>query len=103
MLEIITPTENILIAKKDAWKKKEEEEKEKARKAQEELGNNRMQALAQYSYIHDLFDLKIMEEEAFQTLLSEKKTAFETAENERKAREEADKQRQHRLNRVMEV
>lgn len=103
LLAIIQPTEEILIAKKEAWKKKEEEEKEKARKAQEELANNRMQALAQYGYVHDLFDLKIMEEEAFQTLLSEKKSAFEIAESERKAREEAEKRKSERMNALMSI
>lgn len=103
LLEIITPIEDILIAKKDAWKKKEEEEKERKRQEQEAMANNRLNQLASFWYIHDIFDLKIMEEEAFQTLLSEKKAAFETAESERKAREAAEERKTKRFTALMSI
>jgi len=103
LLALIVPTEDILIAKKEEWKKKEEEEKERKRKEQEELANKRVQELAQYWYIHDLFDLKIMEESDFQTLLSEKKTAFEEAEKAKKDAEAAAQKKQERINKINQI
>lgn len=103
LLALITPTEDILIAKKEEWKKKEDEKKELERKAQEELANNRNQELAKYGYVHDLFDLKIMEEEKFQELFSEKKTEWETVENTRISIERIEKRKNERISTLLSI
>jgi hypothetical protein len=95
--------EDIFKQKKKEYNDAETAKKEEERKKQEELANNRNQELAKYGYVHDLFDLKIMEEEAFQTLLSEKKTAWETIENERIAKEQEEKRRVERMRKILEI
>lgn len=103
LLALITPTEDILIAKKEEWKKKEDEKKEAERKQQEELVNNRVQELAKYGYVHDLFDLKIMEENDFQMMLDDKKTAFEKAQAEENQRKQNEERKNNRHARAMQI
>lgn len=91
LIAIISETEEALKAKKEAYDKKIEEEKaEEARKKEEEF-NSRVNALAQYGYIHDAFDLRIKSEEEFRILLAEKKQIFDDAEKARIAQEEKDR------------
>lgn len=99
----ISPTEEALKAKKKAYNDAIEKKKEEERKAQEELANNRNQELAKYGYVHDLFDLKIMEEDKFQELLSEKKTAWETAENARIEKEKAETRKSERISTLFSI
>jgi len=95
------PTEKALAEKIKAYDDAIEAKKELDRKAKEELANNRNQELAKYGYVHDLFDLKIMEEDKFQELVTEKKIKWEESEkirieNERieaEKKEELEKQR----------
>jgi len=91
LIAIISETEEDLKTKKEAYDKKIEEEKaEEARKKEEEF-NSRVNALAQYGYIHDAFDLRVKSEEDFQALLTERKQIFDDAENARIAQEEKEK------------
>lgn len=103
LLSVIVPIEEKLIEKKDAWKKKEEEAKEAERKRQEELVNNRVQELAKYGYVHDLFDLKIMEENDFQMMLDDKKTAFEKDQAEENQRKQNEERRNTRHSTAMQI
>jgi len=103
LLSVIEPIEEQLKEKKKAYNDAIEKKKEEERKAQEELANNRNQELAKYGYVHDLFDLKIMEEDKFQELLSEKKTAWETAENARIEKENAEKRKNERISTLFSI
>lgn len=99
----IEPTEKALAEKIKAYDDAIEAKKEAERKAQEELANNRNQELAKYGYVHDLFDLKIMEEDKFQELLSDKKTAWETVENARIEKENAEKRKNERISTLFSI
>lgn len=103
LLSVIEPIEEQLKEKKKAYNDAIEAKKEAERKAQEELANNRNQELAKYGYVHDLFDLKIMEEDKFQELLSEKKTAWETAENARIEKEKIEKRKNDRISTLFSI
>ena len=99
----IEPTEKALAEKIKAYDDVIEAKKEADRKAQEELANNRNQELAKYGHVHDLFDLKIIEEDKFQDLLAEKKTAWETAENARIEKENAEKRKNERISTLFSI
>lgn len=103
LLAVITPIEDKLIEKKEAWKKAEDEKKEAERKKQEEIVNNRVQELAKYGYVHDLFDLKIMEENDFQMMLDDKKRAFEKAQAEENQRKQDEERKNTRRAKAMQI
>lgn len=103
LISVIITVEEELKAKKTIYDKAQEEKKEAERKAQEELANTRNQELAKYGYVHDLFDLKIMEEDKFQELITEKKTSWETAENERIEKEKIENRKNNRISTLLSI
>lgn len=104
LIDVISPIEEELKAKKEAYNKAIEEKKaEEARKAEEEF-NNRVQELAKYGYIHpDSFDLKTKSDEDFQSLLTEKKTAWEEAEKVRIEEENRQSRKADRMNKIFSL
>lgn len=87
ILAEITPIEEKLKAKKEAYDQiKENERKQKELEAERKF-DERQERLIAYGYAHPSFELKVMEDSAFESLLEEKKQKFELAEAE-KARQE---------------
>lgn len=92
LLAIIAPAEEALKAEKARIAElKEQVRLEAERKAKEKL-NLRVAELAKVNATHDLFDLEMMEEADFLSLLSGKETAYK-AEQERLAKEAEEKAR----------
>lgn len=90
LVGIISPAEEALKAEKARIAElKEQVRLEAERKAKEKL-NHRVAELAKVNATHDLFDLEMMEESDFLSLLSEKETAYKT-EQERLAKEAEEK------------
>lgn len=104
LISTIEPTEEALKAKKKAYDDEKERIKaEEAKKAEEAL-NNRVQELAKYGYTHsDMFDLKTKTDEEFQTLLSEKKTAWEESERIRIEEEEKKNRKNTRIQNLFSI
>lgn len=104
LIAVISPVEEELKAKKKVYDDEQERIKEEeARKAEEAL-NNRVQELAKYGYTHsDMFDLKTKTDEEFQTLLSEKKTAWEESERIRIEEEEKKNRKNTRIQNLFSI
>lgn len=103
LLGVFVPLEDVLKAKKDEYnaRQKKKEEEEKARK--EEILNSRIQELWKYGYVHDMFDLRTMEDHAYEILRDQKKAAWEQAELDRKNQEARENRRNERHSKAMAI